>query len=527
MGLAVGVFALRVVFLAFFSPYDLVADEAFYWEWSMRPALSYYTKGPGVAWTIWLGTKVFGVTEFGVRIGAAVSGLVAMLAMGGMATRAAGDTRVGFVAAAAFALVSGYQAVNVLMTIDGPYVAGWIFAAWAALVMFERGRGASERSGKTLGPALALGAACGIAFLYKYTILLLLPGVVWHALVLQRQGRWSGGWLIPGAAFLVAFTVTSSPVWIWNYQQGWPTVKHLLGHLHVAGGDVESKPWVYNPVWTLEYVGSQLGIAGPLLVLGIVQAGRWAVARPEADPRWPALALMFRIGAPIFVFYAAVTAKTDVEGNWPIAGFSTLLVPLAVWVVDAHDGWTGDERPGAVRLWRWIVGYGLVSALVLHALIPLTAQIPGIDKITPMYRLKGQQAFADAVQAAREKWTDHTQDPPAVPLVVTDHYGKAALLRFYLPGHPVTYCASKWRGSRHTGYDDFEDTRLDAPALTGRRAILVGGDRARWEQAFAFPDIQHAGWMPYRRGKRELFTGVFPPPEERPGDPQRTAGGPR
>jgi len=47
--------------------FDLVPDEAYYWVWSKHFALSYRDKGPLVAWTIALGTHLFGDTVFGVR----------------------------------------------------------------------------------------------------------------------------------------------------------------------------------------------------------------------------------------------------------------------------------------------------------------------------------------------------------------------------------------------------------------------------------------------------------------------------
>jgi hypothetical protein len=46
---------------------DLVPDEAYFWVWSKHFALSYRDKGPLVAWTIALGTQLFGDTVFGVR----------------------------------------------------------------------------------------------------------------------------------------------------------------------------------------------------------------------------------------------------------------------------------------------------------------------------------------------------------------------------------------------------------------------------------------------------------------------------
>ncbi len=42
-------------------------DEAQYWTWSQSLDWGYYSKPPGIAWQIWLGTQLFGQTEWGVR----------------------------------------------------------------------------------------------------------------------------------------------------------------------------------------------------------------------------------------------------------------------------------------------------------------------------------------------------------------------------------------------------------------------------------------------------------------------------
>ncbi|MEO1718576.1 MAG: hypothetical protein AAFR76_15900, partial [Planctomycetota bacterium] len=53
--------------LLFLSPYALVEDEAHYWEWALRLDWSYYSKGPGVAWSIWLATSLLGNAEGVIR----------------------------------------------------------------------------------------------------------------------------------------------------------------------------------------------------------------------------------------------------------------------------------------------------------------------------------------------------------------------------------------------------------------------------------------------------------------------------
>jgi 4-amino-4-deoxy-L-arabinose transferase-like glycosyltransferase len=45
----------------------LVPDEAYCWLWSKHLAASYRDKGPAIAWTIALGTRIFGDSVFGIR----------------------------------------------------------------------------------------------------------------------------------------------------------------------------------------------------------------------------------------------------------------------------------------------------------------------------------------------------------------------------------------------------------------------------------------------------------------------------
>jgi len=113
-------------------PLLLAGDEAQYWDWSRRLELSYYSKGPGVAWIIAASTWAFGVSEWAVRLPAAVASFVATLALARLAARlTGGDERVGFVAAVLYQAAPVFYATSQFMTIDAPYFACWIAAAAA------------------------------------------------------------------------------------------------------------------------------------------------------------------------------------------------------------------------------------------------------------------------------------------------------------------------------------------------------------------------------------------------------------
>ena len=186
--------AARIIWLIVACPYELVADEAHYWEWGRHLDWSYYTKGPGVGWIIAASTAVLGDMAWAVRLPAALAGALTMLAAASLAMHLApGRARAGLYTAALVALIPIHQGLAIFMTIDGPYLACWIIAAaaaWRALDACPRPqspdpstapstRATSARQSPAIsawpfaGWCAGLGAALGIGFLFKYTILLL------------------------------------------------------------------------------------------------------------------------------------------------------------------------------------------------------------------------------------------------------------------------------------------------------------------------------------------------------------------
>src|SRR5690349_17173253 len=60
-------FAGHLFYLLHDCPIDLSGDEAQYWDWSRQLELSYYSKGPLVAYIIRASTTIFGNTMPAVR----------------------------------------------------------------------------------------------------------------------------------------------------------------------------------------------------------------------------------------------------------------------------------------------------------------------------------------------------------------------------------------------------------------------------------------------------------------------------
>lgn len=491
----VGAVALaRLLFLVFLSPYELAGDEAHYWDWSRRLALSYHTKGPGIAWLIALATSLLGNEEWAIRAPAVLCSALGALATGRLAMACAGgDERAAFLGAAGWLCIPAYHATSMLMTIDAPYILCWILSC---LLAWHAARRCARGQPPHLHFAL-LGIALGVGFLFKYTILLLLPGFAITLLVQRHALRFSRPALLGTLVCTLLFLITISPVIIWNHLHGWPTITHLLGHLGMGtGAHAEKAGPAFSTLWPLQFIGAQLALTGPMIALMALAALRPRNLAPGAR------AFLISCAAPILLFYLAVAFRIEAEGNWPIAGYTTLIALAAArGAVTLPEyarrlrAWRAKPSPrpreGLLRrkpetpdqvLWHWSAGFGLATGVALLLLAPLD-RAPLLADIIPLHRISGHQQRAALVHDARRELARATGEEP---IVIASRYDRASLLAYYLPDRPVVYSAASHFGDRRSSYDHFPDTDLADSDLIDRAppAVLVGGSRRSWSRAF-------------------------------------------
>jgi len=537
--------AARLIYIFLLCPYDLVEDEANYWEWSRHLDWSYYTKGPGIAWAIRAATELLGTSEAAIRVVAVVSNTIATLAvalLAGLAVSADDtataaspkplriDPRVAFFAACAFQLSPIFQATGILSTIDGPYTACWAVACLASFVALKFARPSAW---------ILAGAALGIGFLFKYTILLLLPGILLFAVLARTRLALGTHWRRHLFLGLVLMLGAFAPVVVWNQNNGWPTVAHLLGHLGLPGGDMplahvtsQNKGWNYNPLWTVNFIGSQFGMVGPLLALALCASlARFRQRRNSAlPPAFPierplralaarhsdAVLFLISCAAPILVFYFVVSFLAEPEGNWAMGAYVSLLA-LAGWgaslgMAAFHEkvlAWRARPLPrpreGVLRkkpetvvqvLWHFGVVFGVLTGLgMLRLDWIMAAGIPIAKAVAPVLGVKPEKISSgramNMFQADRMGRSAHhyahdilKRDTGLEPFYVAQHYGTSATLAFYIPGRPTVLCSSSRMGGRRTPWDFWPDTDLNNPQLLGRPALLAGAQIEQWMPMF-------------------------------------------
>jgi len=155
----------------------------------------------------------------------------------------------------------------------------------------------------------------------------------------------------------------------------------------------------------------------------------------------PLMVYLFSMGAPVFLFYLAITLRARAQPNWVAPSVGPLFCLAAIY-------WQARWQAGARALKDWLVGglaLGLAVVVVLHEtdLVPKIAGRPLPPKSDPLTRVRANREMAQAVGAAR---TGLLAEGKPV-FVIGNHYGITSLITFYLPearvgvpNDPLVYC---------------------------------------------------------------------------------------
>jgi 4-amino-4-deoxy-L-arabinose transferase-like glycosyltransferase len=429
---AVALLAGLALFHAGYSGHlGLTPQEAYYWEWSRRLAISYFDHPPLASWTIRAATALLGESEAAIRAAAAFHSLVFALLFWRAARRMFGAP------AAVGALAGGvalplFSLGQVVVTPDGPLLSGW------ALALYFTVRALDEERGAWL---LAAGAGAGWAMLGKYTGALLLPQIL-AVLLLDARGRrlLRGPWPWAGAALALALF---SPVIAWNAAHGWASFEFQTGD-RVARSSL-------RPTLVGRYVGLQAALVTPIVLALLVDAIAVA-ARRRGESAWRVCALF---SAPLLLFATAVSPFHWVKGNWVAAAYPTAVAAGAALALERR-GW---------RLRAGIAGLALAVAWTIYLhLVPFVPALP--------FKVRELGSVGWPELAARV-----LEDRAALPrdaFVAGCSYKVSAELAYQLPGRPRTWSA-EIAGDHGLQYQYW----FDPAELAGRDGLVVRDRREK------------------------------------------------
>ncbi len=397
---------LRVLYL---GSYELIQEEAYYWNYSQHMAMGYLDHPPAVALLIWVGTHIFGDTEVGVRFGSFLCWFITAWFSYSLTLSVLGK-KTALNALVLLATLPLFFGIALVMTPDAP-----LLACWAGTVFFLHRALIDERQSSWLGAGICL----GIGMVSKYTIVLLGPAIILFMLIDPQSRRW----FFKPQPYLAAITalLIFSPVIYWNYQHDWASF------LFQSQRRIDDAFRFSTP----DLLGAILLLLTPTGVLAA-----WTSMRVFRQPKQTLSEQVSDIGrrhqifascmalVPLAVFFFFSLGK-EVKLSW--AGPLWLaFIPLIASSVPTHAQ-SGKAHFLVQRLWpATLASLVLIYGVVLHY---FSLGLPGIPYSTKIF-LIGANDLARQVRDTAEKIE---AEHGSIPLVVgMDQYRITSGLAFYL-----------------------------------------------------------------------------------------------
>jgi dolichol-phosphate mannosyltransferase len=458
LGLLLCAWLLRLIYC---SQIDLLPTEAYYWNYSRHLDFGYLDHPPLVALLIRVGTAVFGINEFGVRISALCMSFAAALFVYRLTRNIFGEPS-AWVALLMMQTLPYFFLSGMVMTPDAPLIAAWA----ASLYYLERAL-IAKHARAWWGAGICL----GLGMLSKYTIGLLGAGVCLFMLADARSRIW---WRRPepyGAA-LLAFAFFS-PVILWNAKHEWTSFAFQSVRRFAEKPQFSLHMLVASAIVVL----SPTGIAAATILLR-----RHAPAGAADDAAYRQRAwrfLQFSLGVPLGVF-AVFSLFHEINLDWPGPAWIAAVPAMAFGIV--HIGNAGARGFTALVRAAWLPT--LFALLLLNGLRfqYFTVGVPGLgygqqpQNIPVGWRELGKQISGIA------------QDDASDPLIVgMDLYFLASELAFYSP-NPIE-AVGQTTSAHLFGREGLMYARwFPIPAQRGRTLLLVAWRAADLEA----PDVRAA-----------------------------------
>ena len=126
-----GLTLFRLIYIHFLP---IIPQEAYYWYYAQYPALSYFDHPPMAAYSIWLGTKIFGHISLGVKFMAVIWSLLTNIVLFKTVQRASDgkedSLKLAFASVILYNLMIFAHFYSILMVPDNPLIFFWLLSIY-------------------------------------------------------------------------------------------------------------------------------------------------------------------------------------------------------------------------------------------------------------------------------------------------------------------------------------------------------------------------------------------------------------
>jgi len=340
-------------FIAFWLPPGF--DEAYYYIYTLNPALSYFDHPPLVALVTAIGIWLTGdVSQFTIRVGSLLLFPLTLYFLY-RATVHLFSVRVGLLTLAIASVIPIFQLGFGTFTLpDSPLMLFWTLALWiGAIEFFPRGFSHDRAYAPSYRIAL-IGLVVGLACLGKYHGFLLGFGLLGFCITSRRywavfRSPWT---ILSFLLFLIAF----SPVLYWNSQHEW------ISFVFQSNRSIPNQTYSLFNVFNVALMASLYLFPTFGLPLWFVSI-REIVSAVRSRFSNSIHSFILWNSAPVFLIFTLIGGYQQILPGWTMPGFFAITPLLGLQVA----------RWRSKTLKRWLIGSTIaVVTLLLIALSHIT-----------------------------------------------------------------------------------------------------------------------------------------------------------
>lgn len=427
---------LRLIYI---GQIPLSPDEAYYWSWSLKPAVSYFDQPGMVAWVHWLFNHLpYAPSVFTVRLPAVLLMLLSTILVWLCYKELFENDQASLWFALGFNLIPIYFFSGLIMLHDTVLI---FFLSGFYYFCFRWLKKPTQLN--WLGACLFL-----LGALYSKLNAILVAMSLALYLVISPFGREQLKkpycWII---GLVSAFGY--SPVIIWNHQLSWP---HLLAVQQLTRA--KNIYFLKRLEHFIEYFSSQFGAYSPLIFIGIIASIFYGIKLIKKGEEREKILLLLSLFLPSFLYFLIQSFRSPVFGNWSLVAYFPGIL-LYSWLC-----FQSSAKKGVFSVRFWKIGICLSLILCLPIVIEARYRLlrPSAWQLKEKYHLA--QNPDERLDIELEGWNElaefiqRHQQPD--DLFSARTYQMASILSFYLPSHPIPVVALS-AGHKHSQFNLWTD----------------------------------------------------------------------
>jgi 4-amino-4-deoxy-L-arabinose transferase-like glycosyltransferase len=387
-------FFLKTIYL-YFLGLPLSYDEAYYWDWSRFLDFGYYSKPPMIAWIIRLGTEILGNTEFAVRFPALIFITLTLFFSYLLIYKYFNEFN-AFLLLLTLSFIPILTVYSFIMTIDPPLLFFWVLSLFFFIKYLEN---------PNYKNATFTGIFIGFGLLTKQTMFAFLFISALYLLILKKELIFKKETFL---LFLISLLIYF-PNFYWNYTHQFLLIKHTEEHFSRKTLSIYS---------FLSFLRDSIGVYTPLFLF-FLYTGKTYTKEFLRKGSSEILNFLYFLSFPTVLGFIFLSFFIKLNVNWILPFCLTGFIFFFAYVSFS-------------KKWKILVFTNLILSLILSFLIYLFGYFP--DKFPEPFQVllekfKGWKILAERVER-------HYNEKLAL---VTDRRDIAAVLSFYVKGHPEVY----------------------------------------------------------------------------------------